>query len=173
MPGSIPDGQDDDHPINLSTRHIDVNNVHFRYLVTFLYDYDELSDVMPLQFYLSVLHLSKMWRIPTGIKYIKLARQYSLDDWAAPAFQALIKEPLHKLTLEDAEHMGIVTYYKLVELKMKIMDHRIGLAFYPAEITHSFGCRDEVYCSKLWNSFGGGASESSCFIQRTTRRREP
>ncbi|KAK6968888.1 hypothetical protein R3P38DRAFT_3242829 [Favolaschia claudopus] len=92
----------------------------------------------------------------TAAMQIKLARQYSLDDWAAPAFQALIKEPLHKLTLEDAEHMGIVTYYKLVELKMKIMDHRIGLAFYPAEITHSFGCRDEVYCSKLWNSFWWG-----------------
>ncbi|KAJ6585821.1 hypothetical protein B0H19DRAFT_1250587 [Mycena capillaripes] len=121
QPGSVVDGQDDDHPINLNASGI--KDLDFRHLLVFLYDQVEIPDPTPLQFYFSVRHLSIMWRIQPGVKYvtthlpshpdftpamqIKLSRQYTLEDWAGPAFRTLIERPLTAITLADAEHMGV------------------------------------------------------------------
>ncbi|KAJ6467475.1 hypothetical protein DFH09DRAFT_1482998 [Mycena vulgaris] len=161
------DGKDDDHPIDLDRSGI--SNIDFRYLLVFLYDQDEVPMPTPLQYYFSVLHLSKMWRIPSGIKYaiaelpghpdftpaiqIRLSRQYDIKDWADPAFRNLIDRPLSQITLADAEHMGVVAYYKLVQVKCKLSEYKLGMAFNPPDIHHSFGCLDEPACERLWESF--------------------
>ncbi|KAF7355889.1 BTB domain-containing protein [Mycena venus] len=127
-PNSVVHGHDDNHPVNLNESGI--TDLDFRHLLIFLYDQDELPNPTPLQFFFSVLHLSMLWRIQSGVKYVtthlpnhadftpaiqlKLSRQYSLDDWAGPAFRTLIQRPLAEITLADAEHIGVVTYYKLM-----------------------------------------------------------
>ncbi|KAJ7465666.1 hypothetical protein FB451DRAFT_1402676 [Mycena latifolia] len=163
----VVDGRDDEHPINLD--HSGITNLDFRYLLVFLYDQDEVPVPTPLQYYFSVLHLSKLWRIPSGIKYtilhlpshpdftpaiqIRLSRQYDITDWADPAFRNLVQRPLSQITLSDAEHMGVVAYYKLVQVKCKLEEHKVGLAFNPPDVYHSFSCMDENECSRLWEWF--------------------
>ncbi|KAF7357895.1 BTB domain-containing protein [Mycena venus] len=169
-PNSVVHGHDDNHPVNLNESGI--TDLDFRHLLIFLYDQDELPNPTPLQFFFSVLHLSMLWRIQSGVKYVtthlpnhadftpaiqlKLSRQYSLDDWAGPAFRTLIQRPLAEITLADAEHIGVVTYYKLVQLKCEVADHKVALAFHPPDVNHSFSCLDENLCSRIWESFWWG-----------------
>ena len=113
-----------------------------------------------------------MWRIPSGIRYattqlpshpdftpaiqIQLSRQYDIQDWVDPAFRDLIQRPLNQITVSDAEHMGVVAYHKLVQVKCKLAEHKVGLAFNPPDVHHSFSCRDENACSRLWEWFWWG-----------------
>ncbi|KAJ6514172.1 hypothetical protein C8R47DRAFT_566732 [Mycena vitilis] len=72
-----------------------------------------------------------------------------------------MKRPLTATTLADAQHMGVVAYYKLVEFKCKVADYKIALAFNPPDVSHSFGCLDENVCSRVWETFwwGGYANQ--------------
>jgi hypothetical protein len=113
-----------------------------------------------------------MWRIPSGIRYattqlpshpdftpaiqIQLSRQYDINDWVDPAFRDLIQRPLSQITVSDAEHMGVVAYHKLVQVKCKMAEHKVGLAFNPPDVHHSFSCLDENECSRLWEWFWWG-----------------
>ncbi|KAJ7720591.1 hypothetical protein DFH07DRAFT_784364 [Mycena maculata] len=49
--------------------------------------------------------------------------------------------------------MGVVAYHKLIQLKCKVNDFKIAIAFHPTVVVHSFGCMDEPVCSRLWESF--------------------
>ena len=113
-----------------------------------------------------------MWRISSGMKYvlsqlpvhpdftpaiqIRLARQYDIKEWTGAAFRSLVERPLSQITLADAEHMGIVTFYKLIQTKARISNHNIGIAFHPPPVQHSFSCRDENACSRVWETFWWG-----------------
>ncbi|KAJ7025145.1 hypothetical protein C8F04DRAFT_1300529 [Mycena alexandri] len=163
-------GQDDDHPISLDESHIE--NTDFRHLLIFLYDQDDLPNPTSLEFFVSVLRLSTVWRIPSGVKYVKahlpshpdfsaaiqlkLSRQYEVDGWAAPAFRTLMELPLDRTTLSDAENMGVIAYYKLAQLKYKVAEFKTALAYHPPDVIHSFGCTDENICSRIWESFWWG-----------------
>ncbi|KAJ7764597.1 hypothetical protein DFH07DRAFT_738230 [Mycena maculata] len=167
---TVVDGQDDDHPLRLDDSGI--QNVDFRHLLVFLYDQDEIVAPAALQFHLSVLKLSMLWRIPSGIKYVKqqlpshpeftpaiqiqLSRQYDIIDWAGPAFRDLIEQPLDDIKLADSKHMGIVAFYKLIQVKHRVADYKVAMAFHPPDVHHSFGCDDENACSRLWESFWWG-----------------
>ncbi|KAJ7809774.1 hypothetical protein B0H14DRAFT_2379538 [Mycena olivaceomarginata] len=125
-----------------------------------------------LEFFCSVLHLSMMWRIPSGVKYVtthlpvhpdftpaiqlRLSRQYNLDHWVVPAFQSLMQRPISEITLSDGEHMGVVAYHKLAQFKWKVADFKTALAFHPPDVSHSFGCLDENVCSRVWEMFWWG-----------------
>ncbi|KAJ7465901.1 hypothetical protein FB451DRAFT_1486079 [Mycena latifolia] len=55
------DGEDDEHPIILPDK-----NTDFHHLLVFLYDQDEV-DTPSMEYYISILHLSTKYMIPSGI----------------------------------------------------------------------------------------------------------
>ncbi|KAJ7804245.1 hypothetical protein B0H14DRAFT_3154063 [Mycena olivaceomarginata] len=71
--------------------------------------------------------------------------------------------PLTEITLADAEHIGVVTYYKLVQLKCEVADHKVALAFHPPDVNHSFSCLNENLCSRIWESFWWGGYSKQLF----------
>ncbi|KAJ7789882.1 hypothetical protein B0H14DRAFT_2307521, partial [Mycena olivaceomarginata] len=158
--GAVVDGHDDAHPIVLHDRNID-----FRHLLIFLYDQDEVKNPT-LQYYISILHLSRKYIIPTGVRYaqhnlpslpdftpviqLRLARQYSILDWADAGFRGLVDRKLKDIDLEDAENMGIVAFHQLVQVHCKIQELNLGLAYNPPTVPHSPGCIDEPQCTRLW-----------------------
>ncbi|KAJ7780102.1 hypothetical protein DFH07DRAFT_730034 [Mycena maculata] len=161
--GGRKEGHDNEHPIIMTE-----NNMDFRNLLVFLYDqYVFLFENPSLQYYISILHLSRKYTIPSGVKYavanlpthrdftpaiqLRLARQYSILHWADLGFQSLVFRRLKNITLADAETMGVVAYHKLVQVHCQIQKLDLDLAFNPPTVVHSPGCLDENVCSKLWD----------------------
>ncbi|KAJ6460337.1 hypothetical protein C8R45DRAFT_1180566 [Mycena sanguinolenta] len=149
---AVVDSQDDHHPVNLNGSGI--KDLDFRHLLLWPFIYkDKLPDPTPLQFFLT--HLPTHADFSPAIQ-LKLSRQYSLDRWVEPAFRALMQRPLAEITVTDAEHIGVGTYYQLVQLKCKVADHKVALAFCPPDVNHSFSCLDRNLCSRIWESFWWG-----------------
>ncbi|KAJ6459864.1 hypothetical protein C8R45DRAFT_1180607 [Mycena sanguinolenta] len=67
-----------------------------------------------------------------------------------------MQRPLAEITVTDAEHIGVGIYYQLVQLKCKVADHKVALAFCPPDVNHSFSRLDENLCSRIWESFWWG-----------------
>ncbi|KAJ7480701.1 hypothetical protein FB451DRAFT_1394775 [Mycena latifolia] len=156
------DGEDDEHPIILPDK-----NTDFHHLLVFLYDQDEV-DTPSMEYYISILHLSTKYMIPSSIKYavanlpahreftpaiqLRLARQYSIPGWAELAFRSLVYRRLKSISQDDAENMGVVAYHKLIQVHCQIEELNLGLAFNPPTVPHSPGCLDENVCTRLWES---------------------
>ncbi|KAJ7622972.1 hypothetical protein B0H17DRAFT_1151525 [Mycena rosella] len=141
---SAVDGQDDDHPIDLDKSGI--QNAEFCHLLVFLYDQDEVVAPAPMEYFLSILKLSVLWRIPTAVKYV--TNQLPTHPDFTPAIQIQLSR--------CRAHMGVVAFYKLVQLKSTITEFKAALAFNPPDVHHSFSCIDENICSRLWESFWWG-----------------
>ncbi|KAJ7291384.1 hypothetical protein C8J57DRAFT_1163478 [Mycena rebaudengoi] len=179
--GLAADGQNDEHPIDLNRSNI--MNIDFHHLLMFLYDQYEVS-APTLEFLMSVLKLSTLLGIPTGIKYaedhlpshpqftsaiqLQLSRQYEISEWVDPGFRAFIPRPLRDVSIEEADQMGLIAYHKLVQTKCQLDEDKVDLAFNAPEVEHCSGCSDEHKCGRLWDwAWWGGFSKQYLHPENT------
>ncbi len=112
-----------------------------------------------------------MWYIQDGIKFarhwleqleipaterIKLAKQYEIRDWVAPALKELLKSPLNNLSNDDLNHINVRIYCIIAKAKEAMERQRKIIAAYPPSLpkdSHDFQtawCASHVTCGKVW-----------------------
>jgi len=112
-----------------------------------------------------------MWDIQDGIKFarhglerleisatekIKLAKQYEIRDWVAPAVQELLRLPLNGLTNDDLNHINLRVYSIIAKAKEASERQRKIIAAFPPGLPKDSPdfqiawCPSHVTCSKVW-----------------------
>jgi len=115
--------------------------------------------------------MSHMWYIQDGIKFarhwleqinipaterIKLAKQYEIRDWVAPAVADLLKTPLNNLSNDEIDQINTCLYCIITKAKEAMeRQHKIIAASPPslAKDSHDFPtawCTSHSTCSKVW-----------------------
>ncbi len=115
-----------------------------------------------------------MWYIQDGIKFarhwleqleipaterIKLAKQYEIRDWVAPAVKELLKSPLNNLSNDDLNHINVRIYCIIAKAKEAMERQRKIIAAYPPSLpkdSHDFQtawCASHVACGKVGMRF--------------------
>ncbi|KAF8804884.1 hypothetical protein BYT27DRAFT_7213576 [Phlegmacium glaucopus] len=117
-----------------------------------------------------ILHMCTMWYIHDGINFsqyglkqleipaterIKLAQQYKIYDWVAPAIQELLKLPLNSLFNDDLNHINLRVYSIIARAKEAMERQRKIIAAFPPSLpkdSHDFQtawCPSHATCAKV------------------------
>ena len=121
---------------------------------------------------ISIMKLSKLWFIEDGVKFVLyflqhcptfrpalqlyFAFHHGQPHWIEPAFRALVKIPLQKLTERDAELLGTTVMWVLSKTISELQEHRQMLAYtWPRLEVSRFYCSEEshVFCSQRWQIY--------------------
>jgi len=80
---------------------------------------------------------------------LQLSRQYTLEEWLAPAFRTLLRLPLASLTPAEVDRLGLFAYSTLAKAKESVDEHR-------KEVAQSFPVVNLPYrhpnCFKSWKA---------------------
>lgn len=73
-----------------------------------------------------------------------------MDDWVAPAFKQLLRQPIDTLSNEEVESLGLFSYHLIVGTKCRIDKLQHDCAWYVPKFEKDLTCTTPGYCEAAW-----------------------
>ncbi|KAF8980824.1 hypothetical protein BDQ17DRAFT_1182714, partial [Cyathus striatus] len=119
------------------------------------------------EFLVAILNLSTYLFINDGVKYsidafeklkdafclvpwMKLACNYRVNQWVAPAFCELVTCPLNSFSLDDFFHLGPFVFHMLVLTNTKIGTQQGAIVYCSPPLVTDPSCQTLFNCTAAW-----------------------